>query len=209
MPNLAVTVNGFNYRSEETDLADPNRPRFAVNGVPVEIGGFPEARDATPRGCDTAYVNTWACGPLEPGRRADAALDGHRRGDRALTRSTTAWPPGCTARPRRSWPAAAPPEGSFTGVVSDKPNHTLIAPDGKTVVDRLAGRRCSQPGQRSTGRRGYFGKRSSNLTRSHMEKRLPRVLPTIRWWRQVSQRPAFMILKRRLAVAHGSGPIAA
>ena len=35
------------------------------NGVPVEIGGFPEAKDATPRGCDTAYVNTWACGPLE------------------------------------------------------------------------------------------------------------------------------------------------
>ncbi len=42
--------------------------RFAVNGVNVDIGGFPEVKDATPKGCDTAYVDTWACGPLKPGR---------------------------------------------------------------------------------------------------------------------------------------------
>ena len=35
----------------------------------MEIAGFPEAKDAAPRGCDTAYVNTWACGPLRPNQQ--------------------------------------------------------------------------------------------------------------------------------------------
>ena len=61
-----MTVNGFDERKQDPDLADPNRPVFAINGVQVKIAGFPESKDAAPRGCDTAYVNTWACGPLKP-----------------------------------------------------------------------------------------------------------------------------------------------
>jgi hypothetical protein len=134
VPNLAVTVDGFSYRRTETDLADPNRPRFAVEGVPAEVGGLPEARTASPRGCDTAYVNTWACGELAPGDektlrwtvtavvtgpyeiayRVAAGLDGKAR--------TVATDDGDL------------PEGSFAGTISDKPNHTVIGPDGKTVV---------------------------------------------------------------------------
>ena len=50
IPNVGVTVNGFNYRkTDDPSLADPERPVFAVNGVPIEIGGLPEAKDATPR----------------------------------------------------------------------------------------------------------------------------------------------------------------
>jgi hypothetical protein len=59
IPNIAITVTGLNFRATQPDLADPERPQFVVNGVPREIGGFPEAKDATPLGCDTAYVNTW------------------------------------------------------------------------------------------------------------------------------------------------------
>src|SRR6186997_554742 len=66
IPNIGLTVNGFDERASEPDLADPNRPVFAINGVQVKIAGFPESKDASPRGCDTAYVNTWACGPLRP-----------------------------------------------------------------------------------------------------------------------------------------------
>jgi hypothetical protein len=67
VPNVAITLTGLDYRSTEPGLSDPERPQFAVNGIPREIGGFPEAKDATPVGCDTAYVNTWACGRLRPG----------------------------------------------------------------------------------------------------------------------------------------------
>lgn len=135
VPNLAVSVNGFDSRAEAADLADPSRPRFAVTGIPAEVGGFPEARDGGPPGCATAYVNTWACGTLEPDAektlrwlvtpvatgaykvdyRVAAGLNGKAKavlagGDSAV-------------------------EGSFAGTVSDKPNHTRVGPDGKSVVN--------------------------------------------------------------------------
>src|SRR3954468_5184238 len=68
VPNVAVTVKGLGFRATQPDLSDPDRPQFALEGVPREIGGFPEAKDATPSGCDSAYVNTWACGSLAPGK---------------------------------------------------------------------------------------------------------------------------------------------
>jgi hypothetical protein len=63
---IPVFIASENYWNERFKKADPSRPVFAVNGVQVQIAGFPEAKDAAPRGCDTAYVNTWACGPLRP-----------------------------------------------------------------------------------------------------------------------------------------------
>ena len=136
VPNAAVTVAGFDYRKgDDPELADASRPVFAIDGVQVEIGGLPEAKDAAPRGCETAYVNTWACGPLRPGRektfewsvtavkagpykigwRVAAGLDGNARavlagGDRA-------------------------PRGSFSGTISDEPPDVRVADDGKTIVE--------------------------------------------------------------------------
>ena len=136
VPNISVTVDGFNFqRAGDEEVADPSRPRFAVNGVPVEIGGTPDAKEATPLGCDTAYVNTWACGPLRPGRekefvwsvtpvvagvfridyRVDAGLDGNAV---AVTAA-----------------GGEIPEGTFRGRVSDKAPQSRIAEDGETVVN--------------------------------------------------------------------------
>ncbi len=134
IPNIALTVDGFSYRRDDPDLADPERPRFAVNGVPVEIGGFPDAAVASPRGCETVHVNTWACGPLRSG------------GERTFRWSVTAVQPG---RFRLDWRVAAgldakakavgvgggeAPSGSFAGTISDEPRQARVAEDGKTVV---------------------------------------------------------------------------
>jgi hypothetical protein len=63
IPNVAVTVTsdddakggaGFTTRSSGADLADPTRQLWIV--------------DKGPRGGDTAYVSTWALGPLAAGR---------------------------------------------------------------------------------------------------------------------------------------------
>jgi len=63
IPNVAVTVTsdddakggaGFATRSSSADLADPTRQLWIV--------------DKGPRGGDTAYVSTWALGPLAAGR---------------------------------------------------------------------------------------------------------------------------------------------
>jgi hypothetical protein len=134
IPNIAVTVTGLDYRKAGTDLADPNRPVFAVSGVEREIGGFPSAKSATPLGCDTAYVNTWACGPLAAGKektftwgvtaikagpykvsyRVAAGLNGKAKG--VVSGGDTA------------------PAGSFEGTVSRAVPKVRIADDGKTVV---------------------------------------------------------------------------
>jgi hypothetical protein len=65
----------------------------------------------------------------------------------------------------------------------------------------------SYPGQAATGTRGYFGYAGSVLERSHSEKTEPRVLRTMRWCRQVSQRPALLLIAASIAAAeaHGCG----
>jgi hypothetical protein len=63
IPNVGVTVTsdddakggaGFTTRSSAADLADPTRQLWIV--------------DEGPRGGDTAYVSTWALGPLAAGK---------------------------------------------------------------------------------------------------------------------------------------------
>jgi hypothetical protein len=134
VPNLAVTVNGFGYVRDETDLSDPNRPRFAVNGRPMQIGGFPEAQDTVPRGCDTAYVSTWACGALKPGaeRTLRWTVTPVAAGPYKVDYRVAA---GLNGKAKAVVAGGGVPEGSFAGTISDKPNHTLVGPDGKTVVN--------------------------------------------------------------------------
>jgi hypothetical protein len=135
IPTIAVTVDGFDFeRSGDGQLADRSRPRFAVNGVPVEIGGTPDAREDVPRGCDTAFVNTWACGRLAPDTekefrwsvtpvvagpfriayRVGAGLDGNAQAVTAV--------------------AGEIPGGIFRGIVSDAAPQSRVGEDGKTVV---------------------------------------------------------------------------
>lgn len=62
IPNIAVSVlsddpqggGGFTTRSQQAGLADPTRQLWIV--------------DRGPKGGDTAYVSTWALGPLPAGR---------------------------------------------------------------------------------------------------------------------------------------------
>ncbi len=68
IPNVAVTVNGFDTRIRQQGVADPSRPVFVINGRPKSIGTFPETKEDGPVGGETAYVNTWALGRLGPGK---------------------------------------------------------------------------------------------------------------------------------------------
>jgi hypothetical protein len=135
IPNIAATVNGFNYRSTEPDLADAERPQFAINGVPREIGGFPESKEATPSGCDTAYVNTWACGPLRPGRERSFrwSVTPVRAGRYEIDWRVAAGLDG-KARAVNAAGGGGVPRGTFSGTVSDEAPDVRIADDGKTVV---------------------------------------------------------------------------
>jgi hypothetical protein len=135
IPNIAVTVNGFSFRKRDAELADPERPQFVINGVPREIGGFPEAKEAAPLGCDTAYVNTWACGPLRAGRERSFrwSVTAVKAGDFDIRWRVAAGLDGKAKAVGTGGGAA--PRGSFTGTVSDEAPEVRVADDGETVVE--------------------------------------------------------------------------
>jgi hypothetical protein len=70
MPNVAVTVDSFSYVSSYPGLADNQRPVWIVNEGPGTIPKRPVQSQAIdpPGGGQTAFVNTWALGPLAPGQ---------------------------------------------------------------------------------------------------------------------------------------------
>jgi hypothetical protein len=134
IPNIAMTVDGFDRRKKDPDLADPNRPVFALNGVQVRIAGFPEAKDASPRGCDTAYVNTWACGPLEPNQQKTFrwSVTAVHAGDFEVSWKVSA---GLDGKAKAVASGGGPaPRGAFSGTVSDEAPDVRVADDGKTIV---------------------------------------------------------------------------
>ena len=135
IPNIAVTVNGFEKRKSDPELADPSRPVFALNGVQVKIAGFPEAKEAAPRGCDTAYVNTWACGPLKPDEQRTFrwTVTAVQAGDFKIDWRVAA---GLDGKAKAVAAGGGPaPRGQFAGTVSDEAPDVRVADDGKTIVN--------------------------------------------------------------------------
>ncbi|HEY7453226.1 MAG TPA: hypothetical protein VH683_01590 [Thermoleophilaceae bacterium] len=135
IPNIALTVDGLDERKKDPDLADPSRPVFALNGVQVEIAGFPEAKDASPRGCDTAFVNTWACGPLKPDeeRTFTWTVTAVRAGDYKINWKVAA---GLDGKAKAVTPGGGPaPRGQFSGSISDEAPEVRVADDGHTIVE--------------------------------------------------------------------------
>ena len=135
IPNIGVTVKGFDERKQDPDLADPDRPVFAINGVQVKIAGFPESKDAAPRGCDTAYVNTWACGPLRPNevKTFKWSVTAVRAGDFKVSWLVNA---GLDGKAKAVAPGGGPaPRGAFAGTISNKAPTVRVADDGHTIVN--------------------------------------------------------------------------
>jgi hypothetical protein len=70
VPNVAITVDSFNYASNYPELADNKRPVWAIERGPGAIAKPPAESEevSSPGNGQTAYVNTWALGPLAAGR---------------------------------------------------------------------------------------------------------------------------------------------
>jgi hypothetical protein len=69
VPNLAVSIDSFYYNEKYPELASDKRPIWVVEQGPGAIAKPPVQSEAVspPGGGQTAYVNTWALGPLAPG----------------------------------------------------------------------------------------------------------------------------------------------
>ena len=134
IPNIAVTVNGFDRRVDDPTLADPSRPVFVVNGRKANIGGLPESKDAAPDGCETAYVDTWACGRLAPGRGHTFrwTVTAVEAGPYKLRYEVAA---GLNGKAKAVDASGNRPSGQFAGTISDAAPNVRVADDGKTIVE--------------------------------------------------------------------------
>jgi hypothetical protein len=119
VPNVAVTVSSFASRSEQPGLADPERAVWIV--------------DDGPRGGDTAYVNTWALGRLEPGqtRRFVWRVTAVQPGTHTVKWQVAA---GLNGKAKATLADNSAPAGSFTVDVSDRPSQTRVDPQTGKVV---------------------------------------------------------------------------
>jgi hypothetical protein len=69
VPNVAVTIDSFSYVEKYPELAANKRPIWVIERGPGTIPVRPVQSQAVspPGGGQTAYVNTWALGPLASG----------------------------------------------------------------------------------------------------------------------------------------------
>ena len=133
VPNVAVSVQGFDTKVDNPNLADPRRPVFVANGEPVNVGGLPEARSAEPKGGETAYANTWALGPLRPGQERTFrwGVTAVRPGKYDVSYTVAA---SLTGKAKAVGPGGQAPTGSFKGTVDRSTPNVSVGPDGKSVV---------------------------------------------------------------------------
>lgn len=165
IPNINVTVQGFDYKERDPNnpsevdpnLADPRRPIFVVEKSPVEYlrDRFPgnaslvDREVNPPRGGgkpfgngDTAYVETYSLGELTPGETADFkwALSAVKAGPYELSYEITAGFDGKATAVDKDGDV---PIGRFRGLVSsESPDASVSSDDGESVLTE-DGRRIS------------------------------------------------------------------
>ena len=118
IPNIAMTVDGFYYRTEQPGVADPARPVWIVN-LPPANG-------------QTAMVNTWALGSLDPGRTAtfNWQLTSVRAGRHQIAYRAAA---GLNGKARAVTADGGVPAGTISVNVTPKPRKSYVLPNGDVV----------------------------------------------------------------------------
>src|SRR3954452_9307098 len=143
VPNISVTVKcgrglggSFMTATDESDVADPERPQFVVNRIPTATERVNPPLDPAPLERSSAFVDTYPLGPLDPGRKATFRWDvtAVKAGPYRLCWRVNAGLYG-KAKAVTSSGSELPTSGEFKGVVSNKAPTAKIGADGKTVID--------------------------------------------------------------------------
>ena len=147
IPDLAVTIcldscdsdGSFSLRSEQTGLANPNRPvwileqdypKFLEAGIsPKELENEPTA------GAEAAQTNTFSFGALAPGDDITAVwrVTPVQAGTYTVNYEMAA---GLTGKAQAVTADGSPAEGSFVVTIDDKPPEATVAPDGSIKIEK-------------------------------------------------------------------------
>jgi hypothetical protein len=106
VPNLAVTVDGFDQRRDDPTLSDPKRPIWIVNTPPYDAA--------------SAFTNTWSLGAVPAGKTRTFAwkVTAVRAGTYSLRYKVAA---GLDGKAKAVLADGSPPKGSFIARVTRKP----------------------------------------------------------------------------------------
>jgi len=143
VPNVAVTIDSFDYTSNYPELAVDKRPVWVIERGPGAIASPPvESEEVSPPGGgQTAYVNTWALGALAPGQtRTFVWRVVPVKAGLYTVRYTVA--AGLAGKSKARLASGAPVQGQFAVVIAPRPRITHVNPATGRVE---AGRFPSSP----------------------------------------------------------------
>jgi hypothetical protein len=140
IPNVAITVDSFNYTSNYAGLADNKRPVWAIEQGPGRPAKPPVETEevSTPGNAQTAYVNTWALGALAPNRTTTFTwrVVPVKRGTYTVHYAVSA---GLAGKAKARLASGGPATGSFGVQIAGAPAITHVDPKtGKVVVGEYA-----------------------------------------------------------------------
>ncbi|HEY7890633.1 MAG TPA: hypothetical protein VIC05_00325 [Solirubrobacteraceae bacterium] len=135
IPNLAVTIGSFIYRSDYPGLADPRRPVWIVDQGPGAIPKIPVRTVPfdSPGNDVTANASTWSTGAVRSGQTRTFVWDVTpvRSGSRTVTYTFAA---GLNGKARAELQSGSPASGSFTVNVSPAPRVSHVSPRTGALV---------------------------------------------------------------------------
>jgi hypothetical protein len=137
IPNVAVTVDSFSYKSTYPRLAANLRPTWIVNrgpGPAVAPNPAPELESVNAAGgAQTAFVNTWALGTLHPGAVKTFVwkVTPVKAGEHTLHFQIAA---GLDGKALARLAGGGRPIGQFTVRVAPLPRATHVNPDTGAIV---------------------------------------------------------------------------
>jgi hypothetical protein len=135
VPDVAVTVDSFDYASNYPELAADKRPVWAIERGPGAIAEPPvESQEVSPPGGgQTAYVNTWALGPLAPGETQTFIwrVVPVKAGTHTVNFTVAA---ALAGKAKAQLASGAPVQGHFTVAIAPAPPTTHVDPNTGRVV---------------------------------------------------------------------------
>jgi hypothetical protein len=142
IPTISVTVKcgsalggSFSTATQDTNVADPERPQFVVNKIPTATARVNPPLDPAPLERSSAYVDTYLLGPLGARHTATFMWDvtAVKAGPYHLCWRVNA---GLYGKAKAVPASGAPPvSGEFQGVVSNKAPKATVGPDGRSIIE--------------------------------------------------------------------------
>jgi len=135
VPNVAVTIDSFYYRSDYPHLSANKRPVWIVNTGPGAVAKRPiESEEINPPGgAETVFVNTWALGPLAAGHQARFVwrVTPVKSGSHTIHYALAA---GLDGKAVARLPAGGRPVGALVAQVAPLPPRTHVNPETGQIV---------------------------------------------------------------------------